>query len=420
MDDNKAKAMAGQVIDAVHGYLKRNLAPMFERFKAVDERIHGIEQAVAALPKEAIKGDKGDDAPPVDVPAVIAAVLEQIPPARDGLDGKSVDPETVRQLVAEAVAQIPAPRDGKDADPEFVRALVVDAVAALPAPKDGANGLNGKDYDPDVLRAAVAEAVAQIPKPADGLAGKDADPELIRAEVQKAVESIPLPKDGRDGENGKDGASVDPQAVQTIIREQVTAAVKEIPKPADGRDGREGEPGRDAAQIEVLDGIDPAKKYQRGTFASHRGGMVRAFRATDPLPEGAELEKSGWHVVLNGIDEEAIEASDDLRTIAFARRYTDGRLVEKTVSVPTMIYRGIWRDTAAYSRGDTATRGGSTWALMTEKQAGPPGDEGSGWQLSTKKGADGRDGNRGEAGARGAEGRAGKDLTQMGPNGGRW
>jgi hypothetical protein len=49
-----------------------------------------------------------------------------------------------------------------------------------------------------------------------------------------------------------------------------------------------------------------------------------------------------------------------------------------------------------------------------------PGDDSGAWRLAVKKGSDGRDGIRGEKGERGAEGRPGKDLTQMGPGGGKW
>jgi hypothetical protein len=172
-------------------------------------------------------------------------------------------------------------------------------------------------------------------------------------------------------------------------------------------------------QVDVLDGIEPTKRYQRGTFAAYRGGIVRSFRGTDPLPEYGELERSGWHVVVRGLADIGFEMADDMRTVTIRHAMTDGSVISKSLAVPTMIYRGVWKDEEAYTRGDSVTRGGSVWVL-TGEQSGKPGEEASGWTLSVKKGTDGRDGVRGEKGERGGDGRPGKDATQLGPNGGKW
>lgn len=186
-----------------------------------------------------------------------------------------------------------------------------------------------------------------------------------------------------------------------------------------GEKGDAGEPGRDGVEIEILDGITPGRRYHKGAYASIRGGIVRAYRPTDPLAAGGDLEAAGWRVVLRGIDDIACELAEDARTLGLAVRMTDGTVVHKQVSVPTMIYRGIWDGEAAYSRGDTVTRDGGTWVLMADLQRGAPGDPGAdtGWQLAVKKGRDGRDGLRGEKGERGGEGRPGRDLTPTGLDG---
>lgn len=180
-----------------------------------------------------------------------------------------------------------------------------------------------------------------------------------------------------------------------------------------GRDGLDGEPGRDAVHVEVLDGIDASKKYQRGTFATYRGGLVRSFRATDPLPEDGELEKHGWHVVVRGITTTKLELSDDMRTVTLRQEFTDGEQVEDSLKIPAMIYRGVWRPDVVYVKGDATTYDGCTWLLSVDEAVASPGTDGSGWDLAVRRGRDGRDGTRGEKGDRGAEGRPGKDLTQM-------
>ncbi len=199
-------------------------------------------------------------------------------------------------------------------------------------------------------------------------------------------------QDGSDGANGQDGV--------------------------DGRDGRDGEPGRDAVQIEVLDAIDAAKKYQRGTYAHLRGGLVRSFRATDPLPPGAPLEKAGWHVVVRGVDAITVDLAEDLRSVTVRHALTDGAVVEKQVKVPALVYREIWRE-GTYEQGDAVTRDGSTWICRVASTTATPGTS-EDWKLAVKKGRDGKDGIRGEKGDRGTEGRAGKDLTQMGSDGKKW
>lgn len=316
---------------------------------------------------------------------------------RDGIDGKSVDAAEVEALVAKHVAALPVPKDGRDGvdgqpgrdgidgkgvDIADVEALVAKQVAMIPTPKDGRDGQDGKDVDPEVIAGMVQRAVDAIPRPRDG---KDYEPEVLRAAVQEAVAQIPVPKDGRDGVDGKDG-----------------------------RDGR------DAMEIEVRRGLDSLRRYHPGEHVAFRGGVIRSFRQTDPLGDDGNLEDAGWHVITNGIAEVAAELSEDARTVGVAIKMTNGEVITRTAAIPTTIYRGIWRDGEVYTKGDQATRDGSTWTLLLPEQKGKPGDDNSGWQLSAKRGNHGRDGLRGEKGERGAEGRAGRDLTQMSQDGSRY
>lgn len=262
--------------------------------------------------------------------------------------------------------------------PLFDRLKAVEERAPVPGPQ-GVKGDPGERGEP-----------GPEGKPGVGERGEKGDPGDRGEPGQK----------GDPGANGKDGAD--------------GLSIKGDPG-ADGRDGREGEPGRDALQVEVLDSIDAAKRYQRGTFAHHDGGIVRAFKATEPLTEGVELEKAGWHVVLRGLAEVDVEFSDDQRTITHTMRLTGGRAIQKSACFPVTIYRGVWKEGERYARGDSTTRDGSTWNLLADEQKGKPGDEGSGWVLSTKRGRDGRDGLKGADGVRGAPGRDGQDYTRTWP-----
>lgn len=301
---------------------------------------------------------------------------------------------------------------------------------------DGADGAAGKSafeiaveagFDGDVRRwlsslqgapGAVGEKGDKGDDGNDGLPG-EAGPRGVDGAPGAAGERGEKGDRGERGEPGRDGANGIDGAPGPVGARGEKGETGE--KGADGLDGRDGEPGRDAAHVEVLDGIDRDRRYQRGTFAAFRGGLVRSFRATDPLADG-ELERAGWHTIMRGIDEFAIELGADGRTLGMAVRMSDGAVVTKSVSVPTMIYRGVYRDDAGYEKGDAVTRGGSLWVLTDDAQVAAPGTPGaaSGWTLAAKKGTDGRDGVRGDKGDRGAEGRAGRDLTQMGHDGSKW
>jgi len=195
-------------------------------------------------------------------------------------------------------------------------------------------------------------------------------------------------KEGRDGRDGKDGAS----GVGT--------------KGDTGADGRDGDAGRDAAHLDVLDGIDFTKRYQRGTYAAFRGGMIRAERATDPLMiANGDLRASGWQVVLRGISDAAVELGDDLRTWSLKLDCTDGTTLTKSIRAPALLDRGVYKADERYCAGDVVTWDGSLWIAKADGTFDKPGTS-EAWRLCVKRGRDGRDGLKGEKGERGAQGKA--------------
>ncbi|ENK5579374.1 portal protein, partial [Escherichia coli] len=118
---------------------------------------------------------------------------------------------------------------------------------------------DGRDYDPDVLQKAVNDAVANIPQPADGksLTPDDVRP-MLEQMVKEAVSHIHVPRDGRD---------YDPDVLQKAVLDAVSA----LPAPQDGRD---------ATALEILPAIDDQKSFPRGTYATHQGGLWRAYEKT--------------------------------------------------------------------------------------------------------------------------------------------
>lgn len=192
---------------------------------------------------------------------------------------------------------------------------------------------------------------------ADGAQGVAGEPGVPGERGEKGERGEPGPA-GRDGKDGRDG-----------------------------RDGTDGAPGRDALELDILPGIDEAKSYPRGTFAQHRGGVIRAVRNTDPVLEH-DLARAGWTVIMNGVGEESEESLDEGRTIIRRTRYTDGRVLERGIRTNLMIYRGVWRE-GRHECGDVVTWAGSAWHCQ-EATADKPGTSAA-WKLMVKSGRDGRD-----------------------------
>lgn len=243
---------------------------------------------------------------------------------------------------------------------------------------------------PEALDAEVVakRAAELVPTPKDGKDGKDADPETIKQMVEDAVASLPPPTDGKDGldgkdgEDGKDGQSVPIEEVERMVQEAVAKAMQSIQLPKDGKDG---EPGRDAVDIEILPDIDESKSYARGTYATHKGGLWRSYERTVGL--------KGWECIVEGVADLRIEQDGD-RGFKAVAELSSGAAQAKTLSIPAMVYRGIFK-AGDFQPGDTVTWGGSLWHC-DEPTSDKPGEPGSkGWTLAAKRGRDGKDGNNG-------------------------
>lgn len=392
--------LADRLAEGVRAYVSRSLAPLLERFAA-------IESTVAALPTT-LKGEKGDRGE-VGPPGNVGEKGEQ---GREGPMG-------------------PAGDRGQPGE----RGERGETGPAGPGGEPGPMGLKG-DHGERGERGEIGPTGAAGEKGAPGERGEPGPagptgPQGPKGEKGEPGEAGPAGPRGEPGEVGPPGADgpagrdADPE----IVRAMVAAAVQQVPVPKDGRDGRDGEPGRDAVHVEIVDGIELGKRYGRNTFAAYGGGLVRSFKATDPLSPDTDLERAGWHVVVRGIDDLSIELGEDLRSVHVRCTMTGGKLVERTLAIPALIDRGIFKSETRYEAGDVVTWDGSMWVcrgVALDVRPGIPNGQPlheeslAAWRLAVKRGRDGRDGVRGEKGERGAEGRPGRDLTQMGPDGKKW
>lgn len=242
--------------------------------------------------------------------------------------------------------------------PDFA-AMVEEAVASLPAPE--------LPQLPDIA-FMVTEAVAAIPAPEDGksLTPEDVEP-MLQEMVDKAFGAIPTPKDGKD---------YDPAVLKQAVEEAVSNAVANLPPP------EPGENGRDALALEILPFIDEEKSYPRGSYATHNGGLWRAYEKTHGM--------RGWECVVDGVAGVEVERSEQ-RHFTLTVNRASGSSETKSFDVPVMIYKGVFKSCQEYLPGDTVTWGGSLWHC-DEKTQDKPGETGSkGWTLATKRGRDGRD-----------------------------
>ncbi|MDZ6870968.1 phage portal protein, partial [Escherichia coli] len=339
-----------------------------------------VDDAVGAIP---VPRDGRDYDPDVLQQAVNDAVANIPVPA----DGKSITPDAddvrpmLEQMVKEAVSHIPAPRDGRDYDPEVLKQAVNDAVANIPVPADGKSitpddvrpmleqmvkeavshipvPRDGRDYDPDVLQKAVNDAVANIPQPADGksLTPDDVRP-MLEQMVKEAVSHIPVPRDGRD---------YDPDVLQKAVLDAVSA----LPAPQDGRD---------ATALEILPAIDDQKSFPRGTYATHQGGLWRAYEKTHGM--------RGWECLVDGVADIDVSMTGE-RSFTVVVRQSSGQRTEKTFSLPVMLYRGVFRAGETYHPGDTVTWGGSLWHCNSMTEDKPGEAHSSAWTLAAKRGRD--------------------------------
>ncbi|HFO1920512.1 TPA: phage gp6-like head-tail connector protein, partial [Klebsiella pneumoniae] len=376
------------------------LSELRESFrKSLGDHVKETEEKLAALTKEVstLKDTTAPDftaqladavasipAPKIpELPDIGAMVSEAVAALPLPQDGKSVTPEDVRpllqELVTAAVGEIPVPRDGKDYDPAVLKQAVEDAVAALPPAQDG-KSVTPEDVRP-LLQELVTAAVGEIPVPRDG---KDYDPAVLKQAVEDAVAALPPAQDGK---------SVTPEDVRPLLQELVIAAVGEIPVPRDGKDYDPAvlkqavedavadavaalppaQDGRDALHLEIQPFIDEGKSYTRGSYATHNGGLWRAYEKTHGM--------RGWECIVDGVSDVDISMNGQRNFIVTVNR-ASGASEKKSFDIPTMVYRGVFKSGDEYLPGDTVTWGGSLWHCDEQTQD-KPGETGSkGWTLA--------------------------------------
>lgn len=215
---------------------------------------------------------------------------------------------------------------------------------------DGAPGADGKDG-------------------ADGVAGKDG-------------------AQGRDGTDGRDGKDADPQ----VIRDEIAKAIAALPRAVDGAPGR--------------DGIGLA-----GAVIDRHGQLILTLSDGTPVMLGTVVGRDGQKgdPGQDGRDGLGVDDFDlDVRSDGVYGVWTRGEQHrEKLLPVP--VYVGIWTEGKTYQPGQSVTWDRSTWIAKTATDAKPGlnTDASRAWQMSVRKGTDGKPGKDGAPGERGPKGETG-------------
>ncbi len=222
--------------------------------------------------------------------------------------------------------------------------------------KDGAPGIDGKDGAPG----------------ADGARGEDGIGGLNGAP-------------GRDGVDGKD-AVLDTLMIADAIREMkefenlvaglIVEHLENSP-PLRGPQGPQGEPG---IAVSGKDGA-PGKDGENGRDG--RDGQPGV--PGQPGAKGADGQDG------LGIDDYEVVLEDEGRHEV--RRWKRGEEVVREIRIrrSDIIYRGIWKP-EGYMGGDAVTYDGSIF-IAKRDTSDKPGTSDA-WQLSVKRGRDGKDGDR--------------------------
>ena len=127
-----------------------------------------------------------------------------------------------------------------------------------------------------------------------------------------------------------------------------------------------------------------------GAVIDREGQLILTLSDGKTVPLGLVVGKDGQPGP-KGFDLDSFDVAlnEDGRTVEMT--FTSGERVEqRTLAMPTMIWRGVFSQGRTYEVGDVVTWGGSAWACV-ERSEERPGEGAAGWRLAVKKGDRGKD-----------------------------
>lgn len=237
--------------------------------------------------------------------------------------------------------------------------------------------------EPLVSRISALElALSSQPVAKDGRDGADADPQVVAdivhdrikgdiAAIQAAVDAIPEAPEFPELPD-----------IPAMIEIEVSSAIKNIPVGKDGCDGDVGASGPKGER--GPDGIGLA-----GALIDRSGNLVVTLTSGETRTLGQVIGAPGRDGA-DGLGFEDMEFTSDVDGRPIARFHRGGEV--KSVRLPCLIDRGVFKSDREYLRGDAVSFGGGLWIAQKDAPDGRPDSGGDGWRLAVKKGRDGRDG----------------------------
>lgn len=222
-------------------------------------------------------------------------------------------------------------------------------------------------------------------------------------DIIKRLDGIPVPengKDGRDGVDGRDGHTPTHDEIKRLIQDVLSSI--EIPKGEkgdpgeagqhgiDGKDGRDGVDGA-AGKDGIAPTAEEVAKAMEGHFAKWALDFERKAdgvlsKAVDKLRQPEDGKPGRDAIQLKDFD---ISLSDDGRTVKMFLSGGDD-IIERSVKIPSILDRGVFRDGGTYEKGDGVTYGGCFWIAQKDEPEGKPGATDD-WRMAVKRGRDGRE-----------------------------
>jgi hypothetical protein len=260
-------------------------------------------------------------------------------------------------------------------------------IAAIPAGPQGEKGDAGPQGEPGEKgeQGMIGERGEQGEQGVDGIAG----PEGLRGEKGDAGERGDKGDIGAVGEKGEPGLKGEVGERGLSGERGIQGERGDIGARGDrGEKGEQGERGLDGIEIKILSDIDVNRSYPKGTYAIHEDLFMRADRSTSAVVDG-DVKSAGW-LPLFGETDCDVTLSEDGRTAVFTATKVSGRVIEKRLSIPAVIDRGVYKADRQYVAGDGCTWNGSFWIAQRETSSAPNAPGCEDWRLAVKRGQDGK------------------------------
>lgn len=219
----------------------------------------------------------------------------------------------------------------------------------------------------ELVAKDIAETVRSTVKKTSDDIRKEYDEKISllqdRAEqLEVMLKNLPSPEKGEKGE------SVTVEDLEPILKQMVD----QIPSPKDG----ESPSPEDVAKAMEHHFAKWALDFERKADAVLSKAAEKLYQPKDGK-DAIELEDF------------EISLDNDMRTVKMSLKRGD-HIIERSLKIPSIIDRGVFKHGHEYEKGDGVTYSGSFWIAQKDAPEGAPlsGDQ---WRLAVKRGRDGKE-----------------------------